>query len=84
MAEATTLPGGHDQYFTHIKCKYFTGIVTSAATFSVGTAGITGSSVSYGIEYDPGTNPAKLPCDRTWKVTDDDGNTWFIPMFKYG
>lgn len=80
-----TLPDGHDLYFTNLHAKYFTGIITSTATYSVGTAGATvgTSAVTYGALDGLGT-PGKLACDRTWKIKDDEGNDFYIPLFRYG
>lgn len=76
-----TLPGGRDEYYANVKIKYLTGIVTSDGTWSVGTAN--SSIVTYG-GGEGISNPGKLPVDRTWKIRDDEGNDWFIPLFKYG
>ena len=65
--------------------KYITGIVTSDGTYSVSTMGVTpaGSRVTYGGASAAGT-PVKLAVDRTWKIKDDEGNDWYVPLFKYG
>ena len=81
-----TLPDSKDQYFTNMKVKYLTGIITSDASFSVGTSGVSISAASYTAhKIDASGKPAgKLPVDRTWKIKDDEGNDWYIPLFQYG
>ena len=83
-----TLPDSKDQYYTNFKIKYISGIITSDGTFSVGTSGVSISAASYSSST-RGTGatapfPGKLPCDRTWKIKDDEGNDWYVPLFKYG
>ena len=80
-----TLPDSKDVYYTQFKVKYIAGIVTSDGTFSVGTSGVTNSAVSYfSYAQTAGKFPGTLPCDRTWKIKDDEGNDWYIPLFKHG
>ena len=81
-----TLPEGKDMYFTTLKTQHLTGIVTSDGSFSVGTSGVTNSGVSYfaSVSVLHQKFPGKLPVDRTWKIKDDEGNDWYIPLFTHG
>lgn len=80
-----TLPTKWDQEYNNYSFQYLKGIVVSDATESVGTAGATAanSAGSYCGKHGS-VNPGKLACDKTWKIRDDEGNDWYIPLFRYG
>jgi len=76
------LPSGHDQYFTQLKTKYLTGMV-STTSGSVCTAGAAASSTgSYSLLATGGA--AKLPCSATMEIKASDGTSYWIPLFTIG
>ena len=75
MANAATMPEGHDNYITTLKTKYIRGIVsTSTATVC--------SHSSYVAQagYLPNAHGI-IQCDRKMEVVDNAGNVYYIPLF---
>ncbi len=65
-------PSKHDQYFTQLKVKYLTGLVSTATT-SVTTTGKTSPSET-----------THLLCDAALEFIDSDGTVYYLPAYTKG